>query len=115
MSDNDLACLYAKRWGVETKYLELKERLQIDKFSGSSDNIILQDIYSSCIYLISPLSFAMSRMKLSKSGQPIITTKYEQKANRAICIAALRRRFIDICLLDNDLKRDIALKRLFDD
>ncbi|MCL2602639.1 MAG: hypothetical protein FWD91_07485 [Treponema sp.] len=26
--------LYNKRWGIETKYLELKQRLELENFSG---------------------------------------------------------------------------------
>jgi hypothetical protein len=113
ISDDELAQLYMKRWGIETKYLELKDRLQINKFSGETENIVLQDIYAT-LYLSNLTAFicfeADELIKQEKSN-----SKYERKAKRSLCIAALRTRFIDICLLDNPLKRVIALQRLADD
>jgi hypothetical protein len=35
--------LYFKRWGVETYYNELKNKLKIEYFSGYSNNTIHQD------------------------------------------------------------------------
>ena len=115
MSDDELAALYAKRWGVETKYLELKARLQIDKFSGESTNIVLQDIYST-LYISNLVAF------ICESSDEIIEektadkgNKYKQKANRAVCISALRRRFVGICLSDDPQTVTAALQRLCDD
>lgn len=42
--------LYFKRWGIETKYAELKTKLQIEKFTGDSSIAVEQDFYAS-IYL----------------------------------------------------------------
>jgi hypothetical protein len=46
VSDEELFELYAKRWGIESKYLELKSRLEIDNLSEKSLNSVLQDIYA---------------------------------------------------------------------
>jgi len=115
MSDIELAALYAKRWGVETKYLELKDRLQLDKFSGETVNIVLQDIYST-MYISNLVAF------ICQDADEIIAEKaegkdykYEQKANRTHCIAAIRKRFIKL-LLSNDTERQKAeFQRLVDD
>lgn len=103
--DDELAVLYAKRWGAETKYLELKSRLEIDNFSGQSANAVLQDIYAT-LYISNLTAF------LCFEADEIIEEKttgkgnlYPQKANRAFCIAALRDRFVSLCLLPNHLQR----------
>ena len=115
MPDEELADLYAKRWGVETKYLELKDRLQIDKLSGESVNIVLQDIYST-LYISNLVAFicyeADEAVRERTTGKG---NKYEQKTNRSTCISAIRKRFIDICLLDDPVILDAALERLFND
>ena len=112
MSDNGLATLYAKRWGIETKYLELKDRLQIDKFSGQSVNIILQDIFAT-LYISNLVSFiadtANETIKAKTSGKD---NKYQQKVNKSVSIAALRTRFIDICLSDSPIQMQIGLVNL---
>ncbi|WP_139339560.1 transposase [Bacillus dakarensis] len=39
--------LYFKRWGIETKYDELKSKLQIQKFTGDTPVSVEQDFYAS--------------------------------------------------------------------
>ena len=39
--------LYFLRWGVESKYKELKNRLKIEEFSGTKPIAIEQDFYAS--------------------------------------------------------------------
>lgn len=115
LSNDDLAELYTKRWGVETKYLELKDRLQIDKFSSVSANIILQDIYST-LYISNLVAFiCFESDEIIEERTAGKNNKYAQKANRSTCIAALRKRFIDICLMNDDNKLNSALQRLYHD
>ena len=112
MSNDELAALYAKRWGIETKYLELKDRLQIDKFSSQSANIVLQDIYAT-LYISNLTAFICLEADEKIRERTVDKgNKYEQKANRSVCISALRKRFIDICLLDDPSKQCSALERL---
>ena len=113
MSDDELSCLYAKRWGIETKYLELKDRLQIDSFSGESINTVLQDIYAT-LYISNLVAFICFEVDESLNRQES-DSKYERKAKRTLCISALRERFIHLCLIDDPNIRNQALQRLFDD
>jgi len=113
MSDDELAWLYAKRWGAETKYLELKSRLQIDRLSGESVNAVLQDIYAT-LYMSNLVSFmadsANDIIEANTSGKD---NMYKQKANKSVAIAALRRRFVDICLIDDPLGQQAQLDQLY--
>lgn len=114
-SDDELAALYAKRWGVETKYLVLKDRLQINKLSGESVNTVLQDIYST-LYISNLVSFiCFEADEVINERTDGKDNKYRQKSNRSTCISALRMRFIDLCLLDDPVIRSTALRRLYDD
>lgn len=45
-----IAQLYHMRWGIETAYEILKDRLQIENFTGTKRVLLLQDIYST-IYI----------------------------------------------------------------
>lgn len=47
------------RWGIETKFNELKNRILIEHFSTTKVNGLKQDIYAN-------LSFAISRLFLKK-------------------------------------------------
>jgi len=46
MSKQELKELYNKRWGIETNYNLLKNRLEIENFSGHKKVIIEQDFYA---------------------------------------------------------------------
>lgn len=45
-STDELFTLYAQRWGVETQYDTVKNRLQLERFSGRKWDYILQDFYA---------------------------------------------------------------------
>lgn len=111
-SDEELTTLYTKRWGIETKYLELKSRLEIDNFSGQSANSVLQDIYAT-LYISNLNAFICSDAdEIIEEKTAEKNNKYTQKANRSFGISQLRERFIDICLLSSSLKRASELRRL---
>jgi hypothetical protein len=115
MTDNELADLYPKRWGVETKYLELKDRLQIDKFSGTSSNSVLQDIFST-LYMSNLIAFIChSANQIVEEKESAKDNKYKQKVNKSTCIATFRRRFVDICVLDDTIKQQARLDKLYRD
>ncbi len=115
VSDEEVAQLYAMRWGIETKYLELKYRLQIENFSGKSVNIILQDFYAT-LYISNLVAFiCFEADEIIQDRTAAKNNKYSQKANRSICIAALRERFIHICLLPTHILRAAMLHRLVKD
>jgi len=112
VSDAELPELYAKRWGIETKYLELKSRLELDKFSGESQNVVLQDIYSA-LFISNLLAFICYETdEMIKEQTADRDLRYDQKTNRAQALAYLRMRFIELCLMDSAFQREKALKHL---
>ena len=42
----ELQDLYALRWGIETQYNDLKNKFQLENFSGIDNICILQDFYA---------------------------------------------------------------------
>jgi len=113
MSDQGLAELYAMRWGIETKYLELKLRLQLDYLSGSSVNIVLQDIYSTLL-ISNMVAFVCSEAdkEIARNTEDKANL-HPSIANRSVCIAALRSRFVCIFLLKDPEEVDIAIDRFY--
>ena len=51
MSVDDLRELYARRWGVETAYHNIKDRLSLIRFSGKSKQLILEDFFACMTFL----------------------------------------------------------------
>lgn len=110
----DFAQLYFKRWGVEIKYNELKNRYQLENFSGNNPISIMQDFYSA-IYLSNMISIAKSDAnEKAKEGKKDL--KYEYKVNTNILIGKIRPVLIESLLTDNLKKRakiyDKAMKTI---
>jgi hypothetical protein len=109
--------LYFKRWGIETKFDGLKNRLEIENFSGNKPIAIEQDFYASI--LISNLA-ALIRQDAEEeaiTNRQDKKLKYEYKINTNILFGKLKINLISLLMEDdnderfrlyNDLVQDIA-------
>lgn len=81
--------LYFYRWPVETKYKELKSRLAIEEFSGSTTTSVLQEFYINV--LLSNLS-SLIKNQVDEEIQITAksTNKYRYQANRAFIIGRIK-------------------------
>jgi len=108
----DFQKLYHMRWGVETKYNTLKNKLDIESFSGKTVISILQDFYATMY-----LSNIVASIK-SETDEKIYddnadkNLKYEYITNENVLIGKLKNRLIMIILNDNAEQRGILLDRL---
>ena len=74
--------LYQKRWGVETFYDELKNKLKIEHFSGYSNQSILQDFYTALFIsnvqtlIVSEIEDELAEQNSQKKYDYKINTKY---------------------------------------
>ena len=80
-------CFY--RWPVETKYKELKSRLDIEEFSGATTTSVLQEFYINV--LLSNLS-SLIKNQVDEEIQITAksTNKYRYQANRAFIIGRVK-------------------------
>ena len=69
--------LYFKRWPVETKYDEIKNKIELENMSGRTINSVMQDFYVS-MFMTDTAAAA------SREAQPIITEQREGKQNKYI-------------------------------
>ena len=82
--------LYFCRWPVESKYLELKQRLQIESFNGATTTSIFQEFYLNMLFSnISALIKNHVDEDISRSDNP--ANKYRYQANRSFIIGQLKR------------------------
>ena len=93
--------IYGKRWNIETLYNSLKNKLQIEKFTSSKEEIIKQDIYAST------LVYNMIQTMKNEAKEDIEQKKYkyEMKINENITIGLFKNEMIYIMLEENDKKR----------
>ena len=108
IDDNELAEIYFKRWGIETKYHELKTLLQIENFKGKTVLSVLQDFYTTV--LLSNL-VAFAKLQADESIQEKIRNKnlkYEYKANTNIAIGVLKDRLI-LAIIEKNPKKQYRI------
>lgn len=107
---DDFKKLYFKRWGIEVKYNEMKNKLQIQNFTGETQISIEQDFYAT-MYLCNMVSFA------KKDANTVIientkrkNLKYDYKVNTNILVGKLKNTLILMIITTNPLKRSKMLK-----
>jgi len=98
ISTADLNALYNLRWGVETVYGMLKDALQIENFSGTSQLIVAQDFYAT-MFLKNMATFAKldSDEMIEQNHNP--DNLYAQKTNENLLLGILKDKLV-LALLD---------------
>ena len=92
----EIAQLYHMRWGIETAYEMLKDRLQLENFTGTKPILLLQDIYST-IY-VSNLAEDIIRDAEQEMEKKEQQRKHKMMLNRTISIGILKNDLIYIFL-----------------
>lgn len=82
--------LYFKRWGIETNYNAQKNYLQIECFSGTKVNSILQDFYAAVF--IGNLQSILANSCQKKTQDKTSHRKHKYKINRNIAIGLMKNR-----------------------
>ena len=107
-----IAELYHMRWGIETAYETLKDRLQIENFTGTKP-ILLQDIYST-IY-ISSLAEDIIRDAEAELDEKEKHRKHKMMINRTVSIGILKNDLIYILLETDAQKQDKLFQQIYED
>jgi hypothetical protein len=107
----DFGELYRMRWGVETCFLTLKSRLQIENFSSAKRELILQDFYAS-VFVYNIMMAAINEATVENPAKK--QGKYVYKPNKNIAIAETRCILIDSLSEDDPIKRQSVFMRAMD-
>jgi hypothetical protein len=108
-----IAELYHMRWGIETAYETLKDRLQIENFTGTKPILLLQDIYST-IY-ISNLAEDIIRDAEAELDEKERHRKHKMMINRTLSIGILKNDLIYILLETDARKQDELFQQIYED
>lgn len=82
--------LYFKRWGIETNYNTQKNYLQLECFSGTKVNSILQDFYATVF--VGNLQSILSQSFEEKITNETQHRKHHYKINRNVAIGLMKNR-----------------------
>ncbi|RXS99759.1 IS4 family transposase [Ammoniphilus sp. CFH 90114] len=104
--------LYFRRWGIESKYNELKNRLQIQNFTGDTVLSVEQDFYAS-IYLSNMVALikleANEEIAQEQEGKNL---KHTYQVNTNMVIGRLKNSLISLILEVDPVKRFMMFKRM---
>ena len=115
VSDRELVDLYHLRWGIETKYDELKNRLQFEGLSGKSVNIVEQDFYASLIVMnMTGFAIAAADAKVQEKHKEK-NNKHACKPNGNMAVGILKNRFIKAIIEDDPLLQANMIDKLIND
>ena len=103
--------LYRLRWGIETKYNEIKNKLMVESFSGVSLTAVLQDFWASMFMTNLASAFEFDANALFSQTHGAETVYFQKQINRATIIASLRMEFLAIFLEESDRKRADLFKK----
>ena len=112
LGTEDFKELYFRRWGIEEKYDLLKNRLQIENFTGTSKLVVEQDFYAS-IYLSNMVSLVKNEANEAiQENDAKKNLKHKYQVNTNILIGKLKDSMILLLLEENLILRRSLFKRL---
>ena len=106
--------LYRLRWRIETAYETLKDRLQLENFTGTKPILLAQDIYST-IYVSNIAEDIARDIEQEQEDHLKNDYKHRMAVNRSLCIGLLKCDLIYILLEeDPELKKEL-MQQLYDE
>ncbi|MDR1819927.1 MAG: IS4 family transposase [Methanobrevibacter sp.] len=107
-SSEELKELYGERWGIERGYDVLKNKIEIENFSGKSKLIIEQDFYAQCLMYNLLISLKIELNKKIKKIKKFKDCEYKYKINMSILTGKLKfKLFYFIFARDEDERAKI--------
>ena len=106
------ADLYHQRWAIETCYLMLKSRLDLENWTGQTVEAVFQDFHASV--LLANLESLLTRPAQEALAKRKTPQTREQQVNRSVSYHALKHRLFE--LLQSAVPADqviLELTRLF--
>lgn len=109
---NEFKELYFKRWDIEVKFNELKNKLQIENFTGDTPVAVEQDFYAA-MYLTNMVAIAKAEatQKIQEKGE-VKELKYQYKVNTNILIGKLKDSLVLMLMEANQRKRSKMLSKI---
>jgi hypothetical protein len=104
--------LYFKRWPIETKYDEVKNKLQVENFSGRTVDAVKQDFYIT-MFMSNVVAVACWEAQEEVDGERALKdNKYEYHTNASHAVGTLKDRFIEAILEPSPRKRRRMVARI---
>lgn len=106
--------IYHLRWRIETAYQTLKDRLQLENFTGTKPILLEQDIYST-IYVSNIAEDIARDIEQEQADHLKNDYKHRMAVNRTLCIGLLKSDLIYILLEKDPKKQDELFQKLYNE
>lgn len=103
----DLKEIYRLRWGIETNYDTLKNVLQLENFSGTSQQVVEQDFFAS-LFLKNMVAFGKLDADAIVAENENPYNKYHKSTNESQLIGLLKDKLV-IALLETKPRKQAML------
>lgn len=104
--------LYFKRWGVETFYNRFKNIIEVEKFSGTSTQFIMQEF--NCALYLSNIQTVLTNDAQREIETKYENRKYEYKVNSSLSLGMIRENLVRLFVNEKDNEKIlIELKSYF--
>jgi hypothetical protein len=104
--------LYHQRWGIETKYQQVKQRLELENFSGRLVDNVKQDFYAMMTVSNMLASFVRAANRRVKKERERRGNKYEYQVNVNHAIGVLKDRLLGVVLEEGRGRRVRLMREL---
>jgi hypothetical protein len=112
LKTSDFKELYALRWGIETYFDLIKNRLSLENFTSQTALAVKQDFFAT-IFLTnyeSMMTYDLNEELKEKTKD----NKYVQKVNKAVSFNVIKHKVFDLLYLDNPLDEMLEqMEKLF--
>lgn len=107
-SESEFKELYFLRWGVESKYRELKNRLQIESFSGLKAINIKQDFYTA-MFISNLVSVAKCEADKLVCERVSPRNNHKYQTNRSFLINRIKSLFVKMLMMKSSLLESLII------
>jgi len=102
---DELLVLYAKRWGIETNYHFLKNKVVVEVFTGETVTAVLQDFHASILVLNMAAIAAREQEDILQNENIHKGLKHTYHPSKSKLIADIKRDFVKLMMIDNPLHK----------
>lgn len=103
-STKEIGELYSMRWGIETVYDDLKNKLGMENFTGTKPIMLEQDIYAT-IYLCNIMNDIMLEAQMELEQEEGHNGKHVMAINKNIAMGIMKEDLLHFILEKSDRKR----------
>lgn len=111
-SVNDFKDLYKMRWSIESKYDDLKNKLEIENFSGTTEIAILQDYYATMFLAELAGIIAFEYSAEIEQLHNFVDNKHTYALNISMTISTLKTKVVELIMCDSKRKSRKILNQI---